>query len=157
MLNYAYHFSSINSCALSFVVISQWFSFEFTRWFGQIVYCFLFWTIWCTVSLFSSYWWVLFLSWPSSIFCVVLNLYNFYIFFMQEIFRDFIIFMGTIMSGTCKVHLHQETQVWIVYHLPEFNNLMGVFPVEDLLQIIYLLISLRCMLFKILWKNGSCS
>lgn len=44
-------------------------------------------------------------------FCAVLNLCSFYIFFMQEIFRDFIIFMGAIMSGTCKVHLHQETQV----------------------------------------------
>lgn len=35
----------------------------------------------------------------------------FMFFFMQEIFRDFIIFMGVIMSGTCKVHLRQETQV----------------------------------------------
>lgn len=67
-------------------------------------------------------------------------------FLLQVLFRDCTTFMVAIMYPICPVHLHQETQRWIVFLLgEEFNNLQQTFQVEDLHQIIYLLLCHRWM------------
>ncbi|KAG5376345.1 hypothetical protein IGI04_040941, partial [Brassica rapa subsp. trilocularis] len=85
--------------------------FESTRWVGEIFFCFLPILVHCLPIFIILVVVIIILTFFYILVCSETYIGPWF-FFMQEFFRDFIIFMVAIMSGTyAQVHFHQETQL----------------------------------------------
>ena len=137
----------IISCILFLQSSLNGFSFESTRWVGEIFWCFVF---WCAVSQFSSFWWLWYLSWHLffNIFCSVLKLTGFIVFVHAGSLQGLHNLHGSYNVGNMRGTLSSRNSSMNSIPSPGVQQPNGSFPVKDLIQVTYMLLSLRCIWFQ---------